>query len=153
MSQIPSLNSYSANCVRLMYLDRKDAEFIKECLAKYSMPDTFCEKLNWSAFRIVNAIKGVFAESEWDKAVAIVEKRALDFVPAPLKKSFERTNISQNIANGLLDIALCANENQNIKDTKIEQKDLKKFDLRQWMDSTVKKYFDRRNPLHSKTAI
>lgn len=49
-------------------LDSQAENKVKKCVAGYSIPDSFLRKICWVAYRIFNAIKSIFGQSDWQKA-------------------------------------------------------------------------------------
>ncbi len=89
---VARLTASAEACIEVMHLPEENEDAIRECIAKYSLPDTFFEIFTWVLHRIWNAVKSIFGASDWQKAKTLLQDRFLEM-------SFERGMIQENPQN------------------------------------------------------
>lgn len=67
------LCSGAESCLHTISLSQNDAEAVRTCISKYELPDTFCKKLEWLVYRVIQAFKSLFGCSDWQMAARIIQ--------------------------------------------------------------------------------
>lgn len=58
-------------------LDQKGQAQVEKTVAGYSSPNTLGEKVSYAAYRVFNAVKSLFGQSDWQVSKKILEKNSI----------------------------------------------------------------------------
>ncbi len=117
------LNRSAETVLWAMHLPKEDQNKVRDCIHKYAMPETFCEKIKWVFHRAINAVKHICGKSDWQVSERIIRDRAwkmispwfdspLNPLPQKLKTQLEDkiTGVVNATAAALLSTCLRAQE-------------------------------------------
>lgn len=128
------LNPGAELCVKAMHLKEINENSIRTCISRYTKPDSFCKSLSWIVFRVVNAFKSIFGQSEWQITNQMLHQHALElakekklFQIIPQEKLNKKINVNivdttRLVASKLLSICLLANQLQSEASTELMEK-------------------------------
>lgn len=68
----PQVFNYTSTLINRLNIEENDKNKVKKCVSGYSMPDSFLGKISWVAYRIFNAFKSIFGQSDWQIAKKII---------------------------------------------------------------------------------
>lgn len=61
-------------CLQRLNLEESHENTLRKIISRYSPPETFCQALSWTVYRICNAIASLFGASDWQKAQQLVRE-------------------------------------------------------------------------------
>lgn len=133
---VPRLNDAAEVVIKYgMLVQPTIADAVRNCVCKYSKPHTLVGMPKWIVYRIWNAIKSIFGQSDWQKTQQLVYERILAFTASiPTDFQFEKARtlfeetmqkISFKIAGNLLSVCLLANNSWSQLNTEEAKKRLR----------------------------
>lgn len=86
-----NLTFHAVACINAMHLPHpQDREIVENCISRYDWPcTTFGEALNWLIYRITNAIKSLWGQSDWQIAERTVSSNASVIARATLSRKLD----------------------------------------------------------------
>jgi hypothetical protein len=126
------------SCLQNMHLQPAQQEIVRDCISRYSKPDTFCAVLKWIVFRVTELFKG--KNSEWNTTKKMIQDHAMEVAiqqglvqrnpQSSLEKHIEErfADLAQKFVDGTLDLCLLAQnrrapllngERQNLENTEL----------------------------------
>lgn len=88
MEMSTNLTFHSMACIHAMHFSNpQNREIMENCISRYDLPcNTFGEALNWLIYRITNAIKSLWGQSDWQIAERTVSSNACTIARAALSR-------------------------------------------------------------------
>lgn len=67
--------------IQLSGMKSEDAQVIKTCIARYTCKEGIGEKIKYLFNRVCNAVKGVFGQSDWQRAEKVIANHVYSYIP------------------------------------------------------------------------